>query len=203
MDREGLRVAILFRHCSAAARGASSMKRPSKSAAQALAESPLAGLFDRAQLLDRITSAVTRYCRETAGVDQGLPPPGCTLEGRTVIVIVGTPSQAAKLRQQAPALHQLLQACDPELTGFRIRLQPGQSADPAVQKSPTMANVRPPPSEESLGAALGFAEHLTRTLHDSALRRSVLRLRSTLLSKLHSSDELRSMGRSPKRPSGS
>jgi hypothetical protein len=161
-----------------------------KSAAQALAESPLAGLVDQARLLLRITSVVADASREAAPGARALPPPRCALQGRTVIITVGTPSLAAKLRQRTAALQQALGERVPEVTGIRIRLQPGGPADP-IPGSPAEAPARPSlgsvESPENLTAALRFAEDLSRDLHDSALRRSAQRLQASLRARLDGS----------------
>jgi hypothetical protein len=100
-----------------------------------------------------------------------------------VVITVATASLAAKLRQRATALHQLLQDCDPELTGIRIRLQPGRPEDPVAGGSPAGRSARGPLASEPLpdtSAALRFAEELSTELPDSALRRSAQRLQATL-----------------------
>lgn len=161
-----------------------------KSAAEALAESPLAGLVDQARLLGRITSVVAEVAREAAGDARSLPPLRCALQGRTVIIYAGTQSQAAKLRQRTVALQQALVQCAPEVTGIAIRLQPGESADP-ISGSPASGSLEASPSPrqspERLSAALRFAEDLSRHLRDSSLRRSAERLQAALRAKLERS----------------
>jgi hypothetical protein len=165
------------------------MKLHSKSAAEALAESPLAGLLDQARLLDRMNTVVAHFSQETAGDSTYLPRPSCVIQGRTVIITLGTPSQAAKMRQRTAALQQLLQDCDPELTGIRIRLQASRLAAPLEEASfagLAALSPQPPDHAASLAAALRFAEDLSKTLHDSPLRRSAQRLRATVNAKLES-----------------
>lgn len=157
-----------------------------KSAADVLAESPIAGLLDHARLLDRITSAVARFGHDTDSTDLGPPPLRCALQGGTVVITVGSPSQAAKLRQQAVALHQMLQARVPELTGIRVRLQPGHLASPMTGPNPGASDQTRPPSPESIASALRFAEDLSETVPDSPLKRSAMRLRATLRARLES-----------------
>lgn len=159
-----------------------------KSAAEALAEGPLAGLVDQARLLGRISSIVAEVGQGTVSGTRSLPPLRCALQGRTVIVTVGTPSQAARLRQLMAALHQALGERVPEVTGIRIRLQPGGSGDPVPpgggSPSATGQPSRPEQSRESLSAALRFADDLSRNLHDSPLRLSARRLQASLRAKL-------------------
>jgi len=162
-----------------------------KSAAEALAESPLAGLIDQARLLDRISSIVADFSPEAAPGTHVLPPLRCALQGRTVVITVGTPSQAAKLRQRATALQETLGGRVPEVTGIRIRLQLSVPAEPISGiSSPGQAGVvtRSPQSRESLSAALKFADDLSRNLHDSPLRRSAQRLQTSLRAKLASGE---------------
>lgn len=158
-----------------------------KSAAEALADSPLAGLVEQARVLARAASAVSDVLRAASPAGVPLPPLHCALKDRTVIITVHTAPHAAKLRQRTVALQQELLQRVPEVTGIRIRLQPGESADPVpVTRSPT--DSRAPTgsvhSPESLSAALGFAEDLARHLHDSALRRSAERLQALLRTRL-------------------
>ena len=158
-----------------------------KSAAEALAESPLAGLVDQARLLGRISSLVSEVSQEAASGSRPLPPLRCALQGRTVIITVGTPSQAAKLRQRMAALHQALGERVPEVTGIRIRLQPGGSDAPAsgipAPGEPGQPS-RSGRSPENLSAALRFADDLSLRLRDSPLRLSARRLQASLRAKL-------------------
>ncbi len=161
---------------------------PYKSAADALAGSALAGLIDKARLLDKISLTVAELSRE-AGPPNTLPPTHCALERGTVIITVNTSSQAAKLRQRAAALTIALQNRLPEVTGIRIRLQPGLCARSETDigapnsASSSPSDARPAPS---CAAALKFADQLARELHDSPLRQSALRLQASLRAKLKS-----------------
>ena len=178
---------MFVRRRHAPAPGTRNMSPRCKSAAQALAESPLAGLVDQARLLLRITSVVADASREAVPGARALPPPRCALQGRTVIITVGTPSQAAKLRQRTAALQQALGERVPEVTGIRIRLQPSEAADlvPGTCAPASTYPVRgPEQSSENLSAALGFADDLCRNLHDSPLRRSAQRLQALLRTRL-------------------
>jgi hypothetical protein len=162
------------------------MIRPYKSAADALAASPLAGLIDRARLLEKIALTVAEVSRETES-SLALPAAYCALERSTVIITVSTSSEAAKLRQRAAALTLALQKRLPEVTGIRIRLQPGLPARPqtdsgaggSARSSPSAA-----PAAPSCIAALDFADQLARELHDSPLRQSALRLQASLRARL-------------------
>ena len=164
------------------------MSHTCRTAADALAQSPLAGLIDQARLLARISSAVAELTPEAGTPGASFPPLRCALQNRTVVITAGTPSQAAKLRQRAVALEQALRARVPEVTGIRIRLQLGASADPvqataAASTGPSRDGLQSP---ENLSAALRFADDLCRDLHDSPLRRSARRLRASLRARLDS-----------------
>jgi hypothetical protein len=178
---------MFVRRQRAAAPGDTTMNPHCKSAAEALAEGPLAGLVDQARLLGRISSVIAEVSREAASGTGSLPPLRCALQGRTVVITVGTPSQAAKLRQRMAALHQALGERLPELTGIRIRLQPGEPADPISGisvRSPADRPAGPDRSPENLSAALRFADDLSRTLRESPLRRSATRLQALLRARL-------------------
>jgi hypothetical protein len=180
---------MFIRRRHAVAPGTAQMRPACKSAAEALAEGPLAGLVDQARLLGRISSVVAEISREAVSSTHSLPPLRCALHDRTVIITVGAPSHAAKLRQRAAALEQALRERVPEVTGIRIRLQPGSSADPiSGSSSPgsSSESSRTPESRESLSAALRFADELSRDLHDSPLRRSAQRLQALLRARLDS-----------------
>jgi len=164
------------------------MTPPCKSAADALAESPLAGLIDQARLLARVASAIAEVAAASASRELSLPPLRYALKARTVIITAGTPSQAAKLRQRAAAIEEALRSRVPEITGIRIRLQLGESAD-LIPVTAASAAPQPLPGSlrdrESLSAALRFAEDLSRGLHDSPLRRSAQRLQASLRARLN------------------
>ena len=162
-----------------------------KSAAAALAEGPLAGLIDQALLLDRIASVVADVSLESNTATRSAPPLRCALRGRTLVITAVTPSQAAKLRQRLAALREALGERAPQLTAIRIRLQPAGSADPVPGSPPgeTAGSApRPPASRESLSAALGFADALATSLHESPLRRSAQRLQASLRARLEGRD---------------
>jgi hypothetical protein len=162
--------------------------RPScKSASEALAESPLAGLLDQARLLDRISALIAEIDQPAASSAHPLPPLRCAIQGQTVIITAGNSSQAAKLRQRTAALHQILRERVPHVTAIRIRLQPGGPADAdgggyAREVPAASPAASTPPAH--LAAALRFAEELCRDLHDSPLRQSALRLRASLRARL-------------------
>lgn len=157
------------------------MSSSGKTAAQALAESPAAGLVDQARRLGRISSLVADFCRDNVGTD---PPtlPRCAIQGGQAVILVASAAQAAKLRQRATTLNRLLQDCDPQLTGIRIRLQLGGADDPTQIKA-AVGTAEPLPPESAV-AALRFAEDLGRDLPDSPLRRAALRLQGVLRRKL-------------------
>jgi hypothetical protein len=151
-----------------------------KSAAEALADSPLAGLVEQARVLARAASAVSDVLRAAGPAGVPLPPLHCALKDRTVIITVHTAPHAAKLRQRTVALQQELLQRVPEVTGIRIRLQLGESADlDTGRPAPAANNPSPPQSREYLSSALRFADDLARDLHDSPLRRSAQRLQDS------------------------
>jgi hypothetical protein len=158
-----------------------------KSAGEALAASPLSSLIDQARQLDRISAVVASISQETVSSSRSLPPLHCSLQGRTLIITVGTPSQAAKLRQRASALQQAVGERVPEITGIRVRLQPSTVAEPISGSPgagvPAQADA-PEQARQRLNAALRFADDLARELHDSPLRRAARRLYDALRAKL-------------------
>lgn len=167
------------------------MKPPGKSAAEALAEGPVAGLLDQVRLLGRVTDAVATLTRELAVGGESLPPPRCAFRARVVILTVDSPSHAAKLRQRASQIEQFLRQRLPEVTGISIRLQPG---GPTYSVSVMPSSEGPRDSRDLRGAdpatttdpqaALRFAEDLATHLRDSPLRQAALRLESSLRARL-------------------
>jgi hypothetical protein len=159
--------------------------RPSsKTAARALDESPLAGLLEQALLLGRVASLVAEISPETADAAGGRTPVRCSLEGRTLVIAVRNPSQAAKLRQRTAELERRLRQNLPELTGIRIRHQPAEAAEADLAAATQDPEPRPAPDREYLTAALKFAEDLSGATRDSPLRRSARRLKRALKEKL-------------------
>jgi hypothetical protein len=153
------------------------------SAAEALAESPVAGLLDRARLLGRVSATVQAISQDLTYGDDPLPPPRCAFDGGTLVITVTTPSQAAKLRQCADRIDQTLRERVPEVTGIRFRLQPGGPNYPMPGMGQPQV-VAPIESTPTLVAALQFADDLSAGLHDSPLRESARRLQSRLRKKL-------------------
>lgn len=159
------------------------MRPPCKSAAEALADSPIAGLLDQARRLDRISSIVDAVSRELTRNTEPMPAPRCTLQGSTVVIGVRAPSQAAKLRQCATQISRALRERLPEVTGIRIQLQPGRANYPMPGIEPAQENPLPaerPGNAPNLLAAMQFADDLATQLHDSPLRESALRLQAAL-----------------------
>ena len=159
------------------------MKPPCKSAAEALAEGPIAGLLGQARLLGRVSAVVEAISRELAFSEDPLPPPRCAFDSGTLVITVSTPSHAAKLRQCKDRIDQALRERVPEVTGIRIRLQPGVPNYPKTvmgETKVTPAPASPTGDEPALAAAMQFANDLADSLHDSPLRDSALRLQARL-----------------------
>jgi hypothetical protein len=160
------------------------VKPSGKSAARALSESPLAGLIEQALLLGRVASLVAEIGPEAADAAGGQTPVRCSFEGRGLVIAVRNPSQAAKLRQRTAELERRLRQILPELTGIRIRHQPGGAAEAQLAAATQDPDPRPVPDREYLTAALKFAEELSGGTQDSPLRRSARRLKRALKEKL-------------------
>ncbi len=159
------------------------MRAPCKTAAEALADGPVAGLLIQARLLGKAAALIETVSRDLGASLPPLLPTHCSLQGRTVIITVSTSSHAAKLRQRLSRIQQAVADHLPEVTGIRIRLQPGSTnyrmpgIEPAKGMSVTADN-RPDQS-----AAMQFADDLAEKLHDSPLREAALRLRASLRQK--------------------
>jgi hypothetical protein len=159
------------------------MKPVCKSAAEALAESPIASLLDRARLVGQLTATVDAICRGPTVAQDALSAPRCTLEGGIAILTVGNPSQAAKLRQRAGQIIQALQYLAPEVTGIRVRLQPGDMNYPMpgiVRTEAARTAERSTDRVADVAAATRFADDLAEKLRDSPLRDAALRLQKLL-----------------------
>jgi len=162
------------------------MKPPCKSAAEALAESPVAEILERACLLDQISAAVEAGARELVAGSPSPPALRCALQGNIVIVSVGTPALAAKLRQRTGSLLQHVRERWPQITGIRVRLQPGGMNYPMPGgAAPGTAQPvgRPTVTGNDLEAARRFADDLADELGDSPLRDAARRLQATLRDK--------------------
>ena len=161
----------------------SQMKSPCKSAAEALAESPVAGILELARLLDQLSAAVEAGSRELMPGNPSPPALRCALQGDIVIVSVGTPALAAKLRQRTASLLQQLRETWPQITGIRVRLQPGSInyPMPGVAAAGAAQPVdRPTVAGSDREAARRFADELADKLRDSPLRDAARRLQAAL-----------------------
>jgi hypothetical protein len=157
-----------------------------RSLEQALASSPAAALVRRVADSQRVATAL-------AGAGIALPPnfdalqPGtCELRATTLVLFVGSPALAAKMRQSLPQLLAWLNRQGFELTEIKLRLQPErmsyrespeEAASPAdsVERSTNTARFTP----NFLGA-LGLAEKLALTLPDTGVGRAAERLAARL-----------------------
>jgi hypothetical protein len=157
-----------------------------RSLEQALADSPAAALVRRAADSQRVAVAL-------AGAEVSLPPsfdalqPGaCEVRGTTLVLFVGSPALAAKMRQSLPQLLAFLDRHGFQLTEINLRLQPDQMSYRASPGEETMKRgalehaVDSARVELSVSGALGLAEKLALTLPDTGVGRAAQHLASKL-----------------------
>jgi hypothetical protein len=157
-----------------------------RSLEQALAESPAGALVRRAADSQKVAVAL-------AGAEISLPPsfdalqPGtCEVRGKTLVLFVGSPALAAKMRQSLPQLLAWLDRHGFELTEINLRLQPERMSYRALPGEETMKQgaveraVDPAQTELSVSGALGLAEKLALTLPDTGVGRAAQYLASKL-----------------------
>lgn len=157
------------------------MSGPARTVAETLAASPLAGLLDRARLLERLSAAVSAAAA-ASGVDQASPPK-CHLQGQTLLVTAASTAHAAKLRQCAARITEVVQELAPEVNAIRFRVQPGAPIYhlPGIDRADDLnsaVQTRRDPADAA--EALRFADNLASSLRDSPLRQSAQRLQARL-----------------------
>lgn len=161
-----------------------------RSLAAALADSAAAALVRRVADAQRVAEALS-------GADLPLPPNfdpreggTCDVRDQTLVLYVGSPASAAKLRQSLPQLLGWLNRQGFELTEIKVRLQPERmSYRPApwdAQSPEATANASPPVSQSRANAegALALAEKLALTFPNTSVGAAASRLASTLRSRL-------------------
>jgi hypothetical protein len=157
-----------------------------RSLAEALADSPAANIVRRVADSQRVAATL-------AGADIALPPnfdallPGtCELREKTLVLSVGSPALAAKMRQCLPQLLAWLNRHGFELTEIKLRLQPermsyrvspGEEIAQADGSETGLQRVRSLPN---MAGALGLAEKLALTFPDTGVGRAAHQLASRL-----------------------
>lgn len=165
---------------------------PTRSLADALADSPAGPLLARVERMQRIgltlASAVARITPDFDVRD----PRSVALTGNVLLLNALSAAQAAKLRQAVPGLLLHLHQNGVQVTEIRVRVQPALTSYP---EQPTARPPTPSPSGERrrctganglaeeaappiVAGAQALADSLSTTLPDSPLRRAAERLKA-------------------------
>ena len=160
------------------------------SLAAALADSAAAALVRRVADAQRIAEALV-------GAELSLPPNfdplqsgTCDVRDKTLVLYVGSPASAAKLRQSLPQLLGWLNRQGFDLTEIKVRLQPErmsyrnspwETQDDGVAATAVQAAAGPHPGAEG---ALALAEKLALTFPDSSVGAAATRLAASLRMRL-------------------
>ncbi|HTT10180.1 MAG TPA: hypothetical protein VMG60_04750 [Burkholderiaceae bacterium] len=157
-----------------------------RSLEQALADSPAAALVHRAAESQRVAVAL-------AGAGVSLPPnfdalqPGtCEVRDATLVLFVGSPALAAKMRQSLPQLLAFLNRQGFDLTEIKLRLQPERlsyrepSGEETMKRDARGEFADSRQAAPDAASALGLAEKLALTLPDSGVGRAAQRLADRL-----------------------
>jgi hypothetical protein len=155
------------------------MSNPPRAVADALREAPgAAGLLARWEAAQTIGRVLSPVMRSVAPGIASLAPGRCELRDGVVWIAVESAAESAKLRQATPRLLAALSAHGLQVYEIKTRVQaggmsyPGHGRDPASSPGIPFAAV----SDRGVGAV----EDAARDLPDSALRRALQRLATTL-----------------------
>ncbi len=149
---------------------------PTRTLAQALATSPVAGLLARVEAAQRIAAILAPECaRLRLGFDASAPG-RCELREKDIVLNLDSAAQAAKLRQALPRLNQALQQQGYGVYAIRIKVQPPGGRDQAAALDPARYG---PARHLSAGGAQAV-HHLAAQLPRSDLREALEKLEKTL-----------------------
>lgn len=165
---------------------------PTRSLAEALADSPAGPLLARVDRLQRIGRTLQSAVALITPDFDVRDPRSVALTGNVLLLNAFSAAQAAKLRQAVPGLLLHLHQNGVQVTEIRVRVQPALTSYP---ERPTASTHAPSPSagrhrctgangiaEEAVppvvAGAQALADSLAATLPDSPLRRAAERLRA-------------------------
>ncbi len=160
--------------------------RRTHSLADALADSAAAALVRRVADSQRVAEALARGGVTLPPSFDPLEPGACDVREQTLVLFVGSPASAAKVRQSLPQLLGWLNRQGFELTEIKVRLQPermsyrllpGETQDDGGSADRAAA---PRPSSPSVKGALELAEKLALTFPTTSVGEAARRLAEKL-----------------------
>lgn len=157
-----------------------------RSLAAALADSAAAALVRRVADSQRVAEALARAGLSLPPNFDPLAPGACDVRESTLVLFVGSPASAAKMRQSLPQLLGWLNRQGFELTEIKVRLQPermsyrlfpGETQDggSAAEAAPAPAGPQP-----DINGALALAEKLALTFPGTSVGEAARRLAERL-----------------------
>lgn len=158
----------------------------SRTLEQALADSPAAALVRRVADSQRVAAALAAADIVLPPTFNALQPGTCELRESTLVLFVGSPALAAKIRQSLPQLLAWLNRQGFELTEIKVRLQPERMSyrlSPGVESADwTGADSAPAPAQtpSEITGALALAEKLALTFPATTVGQAARRLAAKL-----------------------
>jgi hypothetical protein len=161
-----------------------------RSLQQALADSPAAALVRRVTDSQRVAAALTRTGVSLPPSFDALQPGACEVREATLVLFVGSPALAAKMRQSLPQLLASLNRQGFDLTEIKVRLQPERMSYREVPGADAMSPQGPgapaalAEAPLHIAGALALAEKLALTLPGTAVGQAAQRLATRLRHRL-------------------
>jgi hypothetical protein len=161
-----------------------------RSLEQALADSPAAALVHRVAESQRVAVALASAGLSLPPNFDALQPGTCEVRDATLVLFVGSPALAAKLRQSLPQLLSLLNRQGFDLTEIKVRLQPERLSyresldEETISRDAVRDFADSTRTGPNLSGALGLAEKLALTLPDTRVGRAAQSLATWLRDRL-------------------
>jgi hypothetical protein len=166
---------------------------PTRSLADALADSPAGPLLERVARVRRISQALAPAAAQLAPDFDVHDPWACELREDVLLLNARSSAQAAKLRQGIPGLLRLLHQQGAQVNEIRVKVQPARMIYPERASQPPqvslgaqeavsgdLAKSAPPMTTTAVAGLKKLAQTLARDLHDSPLRQAAERLQESL-----------------------
>jgi hypothetical protein len=154
--------------------------------AKALADSAAASLVRRVADSQRVAEALAGADLSLLPAFDPLAPGTCDVREKTLVLFVGSPASAAKMRQSLPQLLAWLNRQGFDLTEIKMRLQPERMSyrlsltDETGQGVSSEAVATAPEAVPHIAGALALAEKLALTFPDTNIGNAAQRLAARL-----------------------
>ncbi|MCU0950897.1 MAG: hypothetical protein MUC68_07475 [Burkholderiaceae bacterium] len=161
---------------------------PTRSLADALADSPAGPLLAKLAQLQRISQTLAPVVARLAPDFDANDPWACELKEGVLLLGARSAAQAAKLRQGVPGLLRLLHQTGAQVTEIRVRVQPARMSYPVQATDEAQVGTndatrpvdRPMRSAPAVAGARALATQLAEGLPESPLQRAAMKLQASL-----------------------